>query len=399
MNDIQVELREAWQNFCRRLSDAGDSVLDTSTIGDGIDKVEGLRHLLRTLYRSVGIFVESGDVDFPELAWVHPFKSGQDNPDGLYQISNVDLNNTYRLSGNVGTVSYVGITLMSMDFTEGPIEQLLTVNTSEIPVDDSGNVELYFSSQECPSEIDKNSWFTLPVKKCSLFIRQFFSDWENERAANFHLDCVGAQDPVSRMEPHTMLRHLDNTLTKALEMVEFWSDFGQNHLKAGQINSFDHILPNKGDHVSKGGSPEQAYGQCWWKVEPDEALIYEVEVPESVYWGVQLGDVWFQSLDWVNRQSSLNGHQAFINSDGFFRAVISHKDPGILNWLDTTGATQGCITYRWNQSELSPVPNLTLVPFESLNEYLPSSEKRVDTDQRIELLLRRRHAALSRFLR
>ena len=112
MNDIQVELREAWQNFCRRLSDAGDSVLDTSTIGDGIDKVEGLRHLLRALYRSVGIFVESGDVDFPELAWVHPFKSGQDNPDGLYQISNVDLENTYRLSGNVGTVCYVGITLM-----------------------------------------------------------------------------------------------------------------------------------------------------------------------------------------------------------------------------------------------------------------------------------------------
>ena len=51
------------------------------------------------------------------------------------------------------------------------------------------------------------------------------------------------------------------------------------------------------------------------------------------------------------------------------------------------------------QVELSPVPNLTLVPFESLNEYLPSSEKRVETDQRTELLLRRRHAALSRFLR
>ena len=41
----------------------------------------------------------------------------------------------------------------------------------------------------------------------------------------------------------------------------------------------------------------------------------------------------------------------------------------------------------------------TLVPFESFHEYFPSSEKRVDTDQRIELLLRRRHAALSRFLR
>ena len=399
MDEIQVQLREAWQSFCKKLSDAGDSVLDPSTLGDDIDKVEGLRHLLRSLYRSVGLSVESSDVNFPELAWLHPFKFGQDNPDGLYQTSDINLENTYRLSGNVGTVCYVGITLMSMDFAEGPIEQLLTVNTSDVPVDDSGNLELYFTSQKCPNENDENSWFTLPEKKCSLFIRQFFSDWESEKAGNFHLECLDSHNPISRMESHTMLKHLNNTLPLALEMVDFWKDFGQNHLTAGQINSFDHIDHNKSDHVSKGGSPEQAYGQCWWKVEQDEALIYEVEIPECVYWGVQLGDIWYQSLDWVNRQSSLNGHQASISSDGVFRAVISHEDPGILNWLDTTGATQGCITYRWNQAESAPVPNLKLVPFEKLNDFLPSSIERTNPTKRVELLLKRRQTALKRFMR
>ena len=399
MSEQDEELKEAWRAFCEKLSDAGNSIIDSKTLGNDTDRVEGLRHLLRALYRSIGISVESSDVDFPELAWVHPFKTGQDNPDGLYQIANVDLKNTYRLSGNIGTVCYAGVTLMTMDFNEGPIEQLLTINVTDAPTDSSGNLELYFSSQNCPKDKDENSWFTLPEKKCSLFIRQFFSDWENEKHGDFHLECVTAENPASRMEQATLIKHLNNSLSTSLDMAEFWSDFGRKHLEAGQVNSFEHINPEKSSHVSKGGSPEQSYGQCWWNVESGEALIYEVEIPDCVYWGVQLGDIWYQSLDWVNRQSSLNAHQAFVNSEGIFRAVISHNDPGILNWLDTTGATQGCITYRWNQAKKSPVPKLTLVPFDNLNDFIPSSDKRVTAAERNELLRHRRRAALKRFLR
>ena len=39
----------------------------------------------------------------------------------------------------------------------------------------------------------------------------------------------------------------------------------------------------------------------------------------------------------ANRQSSLNGHQAVLDPDGVFRAVISARDPGVPNWLDTGG--------------------------------------------------------------
>jgi hypothetical protein len=113
---------------------------------------------------------------------------------------------------------------------------------------------------------------------------------------------------------------------------------------------------------------------------------------------VQLGDVWYQSLDWVNRQSSLNGQQAVID-DGVFRAVISHREPGIANWLDTTGASQGCITYRWNQSASAPVPSLRLVPFDDVADHLPADTARLTPDERAESLRRRRRGALRRFRR
>ena len=112
-----------------------------------------------------------------------------------------------------------------------------------------------------------------------------------------------------------------------------------------------------------------------------------------------MGDVWYQSLDWVNRQSSLNGQQAVVDDDGVFRAVVSHRDPGIANWLDTTGATQGCITYRWNQATNFPVPTLELVPFDEVTDHLPADTSRVTSEERSDLLRRRRRGALRRFRR
>ena len=124
-----------------------------------------------------------------------------------------------------------------------------------------------------------------------------------------------------------------------------------------------------------------------------------MEIPECAYWGIQLGDVWYQSLDWWNRQSSLNGHQALVGTDGVFRTVIAHRDPGIANWLDTTGSTQGCITYRWNQADSQPVPTVELVAFADLANRLDDTWATITPEERSEVLRRRRRGALRRFRR
>ena len=399
MADKQVDLRAEWQAFCNRLAGAVEVVLDPAQPGEDADRVEGFRHVLRSLYRAIGSGVEGGDVDFPELAWVHPSKSGQDNPDALYQAARVDLTNTYRLTGNLGSACYLGITLMTFDFGRAPIEQLLTVNAQSLPSDSAGNIDVVFSPEDPPPGRQDGTWFTLPPKACRFFVRQFFADWEAEEPARLHLERVGATDPASRMSPDHLVGHLYGITREAVDLTAFWRDFGRAHLDAGQINSFDHIEADRQPNLAMGASPEQAYGQCWWHLQPSQALIYEVEVPECVYWGVQLGDVWYQSLDWVNRQSSLNGHQAVIDPDGVFRAVICEPDPGVANWLDTTGATQGCITYRWNQADHAPVPTLALVALNEVDDHLPAFTTRVDPEKRAEILNRRRRAALRRFLR
>ena len=394
-----VDLRSAWNAFCDRLKDGADLVLDPGRPGDDIDRAEGIRALLRRLASEVSRGLEGGDPEHPELSWIHPFKNGQDNPDGLYQIAHVDLSRTYRLSGNVGTVHYVGISVMTTDFSDGKIEQFLTVNGDDLQTDNDGTFELLFGAGPCPDDTSSAVWHALPPRRCRLMVRQFFYDWEGEEPADLHLECLEPGPAPSRLGPTGLTSHLAPTADRVVDMTAFWADFGGQHLTRDEVNSFAHVQSTQGAASLMGGSLDQGYGQTWWRVAGDEALLYEVEVPGCAYWGVQLGDVWYQSLDWVNRQSSLNGQQAFVGDDGVFRAVVSHRDPGIANWIDTTGATQGCITYRWNQATSYPVPTLQLVPFEELGRHLHPETPRVTPEERSDLLRRRRRGALRRFRR
>ena len=185
-----VDLRSAWNAFCDRLKDGADLVLDPGRPGDDIDQAEGIRALLRRLASDVSRDLEGGDPEHPELSWFHPFKNGQDNPDGLYQIATVDLSRTYRLSGNIGTVRYLGLSVMTTDFSEGKIEQFLTVNGDDLQTDENGAFELLFGAGPCPDDTSSAVWHALPPRRCRLMVRQFFYDWEGEEPADLHLECL-----------------------------------------------------------------------------------------------------------------------------------------------------------------------------------------------------------------
>ncbi len=62
-----------------------------------------------------------------------------------------------------------------------------------------------------------------------------------------------------------------------------------------------------------------------WELGEDEALLIEVEPPLALYWSISLGNHWWETIDYANHQSSLNGAQAVIDADGTFRAVVSRR--------------------------------------------------------------------------
>jgi hypothetical protein len=81
----------------------------------------------------------------------------------------------------------------------------------------------------------------------------------------------------------------------------------------------------------------------------DEALVLTLDPVGARYLSVQLASAWLSSLDYLHHTASLNLAQMTPNADGTVTAVIAAKDPGIRNWLDTTGLHDGSMFVRWQQ--------------------------------------------------
>ena len=103
------------------------------------------------------------------------------------------------------------------------------------------------------------------------------------------------------------------------------------------------------------------------------------------------------SIDWMNRQTSLNSWSAKLDKDGKFRAVISANDPGVPNWLDTAGYGKGGIIGRWTECSSAPAPVVTKVKLADVRKYLPANTPVVTAEARdTAIRLRRKGAQLRR---
>ena len=79
------------------------------------------------------------------------------------------------------------------------------------------------------------------------------------------------------------------------------------------------------------------------------------------------------------------------------RWVVAHRDPGVQNWLDTTGLARGSMVHRFTYRE-EPAPDarptieVTKVAFAELASHVPSDTPPYSTEQRrAEIAVRQAH--------
>jgi hypothetical protein len=102
-------------------------------------------------------------------------------------------------------------------------------------------------------------------------------------------------------------------------------------------------------------------------------------------------------MDYRYRLAGTNCHHAVLEEDGELIVVVSHDDPGVPNWLDPSGHTEGYITYRWMLADHYPVPQCRQVPRAALDEHLPAGVRRIEPVQRRAQLAARRRGVHKRF--
>jgi hypothetical protein len=155
-----------------------------------------------------------------------------------------------------------------------------------------------------------------------------------------------------------------------------------------------HLPENSGERAGMRG---QAYGMGNFHCPEGEAVVIEFEPPPCHHWSVSLANYWWEALEYASRQTSLNGHQASLDADGIFRAVIADRDPGVANWLDTFGHERGSLAVRFLRAERAPSARMWRLPFDEVAAALPTGTPRLTPEERARRLARRREAVLARY--
>ena len=91
------------------------------------------------------------------------------------------------------------------------------------------------------------------------------------------------------------------------------------------------------------------------------------QAARGAFANVMLWNVHMQTLEYRYRRSSLNAAQIETGADGAYRIVISERDPGVANWIDTGGHRHGTIFWRFLLPDDQPdTPRCRVVPVDQL---------------------------------
>ena len=382
-----LENGAAWNHLLDTLRQAGEVVLSDAVPHDPVDTASGFRHLLVLLGIGIDELLRRGLDRVPAIkpsGMDAAYKWGLECPDCIYAGSALRGGTTYRLRGRRGTARYVGLQVMAgMASTANAL-------IDEFELGPDGEFEIILSA-----EPHDGNWLPLDGSATMLVIRHFFYDWEHETPVTMTIEPLSgpvADDGGEPVEPTAAIARQVVALGDfVVENLNFFLGFANPETP----NAF--LPPLDGTAMGAAAENRPVIGS--WRLGPDEALVIEVAPPEGLYWSFSLGNVWWETIDYGNRQSSLNGHQAVVDDDGMVRVVVAHRDPGVANWLDTAGHSEGPIILRCVRTDTAPVPVTRVVPFDGLDRELPTGTRRVSPDERAATIDIRRRAVSRRFAR
>jgi hypothetical protein len=383
---LNGRVENAWEDYAVRLRAAGESITNAGYPEDPRARAEGYRYVNRLAHLAHLIYLEFGDTTRPSL-----FRFGDDvtpygatNTDNNYYRAAVDPGGTYRIAGDVSGVKELLISVHEGEMALGRPSVLAETSLGDLEVGDDGLLEVFVGGPR-----RKHNWLPLDERALHITIREFVADWETDSLAVFHIDRLDE----FREPPGPTTAWLAGALDKAATYVEanlrFWNEYSDTLRSVMPPNEIS--APRK----PEGGAENMLHGGVLWDLGTDETLLIEFDEPDATYWSIQTYMLdWMQPLDFTNHITSLNDAQIRVDDDGKVRVVLAEGDPGIQNWLDTTGLARGVATYRYVRPKSSPTPTSAVVGIADLRDHLPTSTpKWSDAERRAQIDARRRGVA------
>ncbi len=318
---------------------------------------------------------------------------GLDAPDNIYRSAAFDGDGRYVVRGTVhGTgpaqqsfVVYRGLPGVTKTMNaEGHMDEIAGIASEALVRDAQGNYTLTIDADPAG---DRKNHLQVPrdLKGMHLMIRDSLADWDEELPVALTIERLDTPSaaPAARSEDE-MTRIAVNALAGN---VPFWLNWFESYVYAKPLNQ----IPAPWKRVQGWGMTQQgrfALGQ-------GEAWVVTLDPLGARFFDFQISDPWTKAVEYVSRTGSFNTSQAAVNADGTITLVASPVDPGVHNWLDTSGLLAGTFQVRWQglpasvTSGESAVRKVEMVPLADLASHLPQGMRMVDKAGRARQLAER----------
>ncbi len=398
-------LGEAWHRFCDNLKSAGDQVFKDSNPTGDLMRMDGFRFLTQNLGQAFPLALETADPAYPMIHYfTHPLmKLGGDVSDFTYRQVWISGEHTYRITGMRGTARWFNVTVQGpkpdkipgTDFAplHEPFGDIPEANIlgHQIKADADGNFELYIGGEE-----RSENWLPTTPGSRKLFIREAYDAWD-ETPTTLSIERVGMDSPRPMPSPARMAEAFDWAGRFVTGFMNDWPE----HSWATSGGVVDPDNPNefpadKSANTADDAKRGRMAANLIWSLKPDEALIVEMDNHDG-FWLFGMNAFFVESMDYLYRSTSFAPARTKVDSDDVVRFVIAHDDPGVHNWLDTQGFSDGNLGYRNLMSQNPATFRTKLVKRAELMNHLPADTAMMSPAERSAELLTRYRAIKRRF--
>ena len=325
------------------------------------DFAEARRVLLHTLMHALQSWLEADPVRPFFTAFINQHKKLLgDNPDARYFSAVVSDKHRYRIRGNLAGATYTSFTVELGSGTDGDgIGSAL--NDTQFEVDENGDYEIIASPEKV-----KGNWLRLPPGASSITTRHYYErekSINNDRMHHIPLDIENLNGVDPRPAPSDAsiaagIRRVTEFLKGTVIPMEAEIDLPW---VSRVPNTFNPPVRDDSNQAQTYAAKDNVYAMAPFVLGPKQALLIRGRFPKCRFSNVVLFNRFLQTLNYEERQVTLNRAQTKQDEDGNFEMVVAHRNPGHANWLDTEGRPYGIMFWRFQLPEEDIAPLQTQV--------------------------------------